>query len=146
MKRKGIIGLALILTLTLGTGIGVTAAASLGIRSESKGVIKYNDSIVIDGNSIGTWVKNDNGVGKWKDSKTYIITDKNIKSDSIVDLYYAESGKDAVSKANVTYDQESTEHTIICTFKKDIDSATQSNIKVTAMHIINPENITVTAP
>ena len=134
MKKKGLIGLALILALTLGTGIGAYAASKTWTH-ESKGVITYNDDIVIDGNAIGFWVKDSAGIGSFDSThKIYTITDNRLTADSIVDVYYSEEGKDAVSKANVAYSQETGK--TICTFKKVMDP---QKVKIIAMHVINPD-------
>ena len=124
MKKKGLIGLALILALTLGTGIGAYAASKTWTH-ESKGVITY----------IGFWVKDSAGIGSFDSThKIYTITDNRLTTDSIVDVYYSEEGKDAVSKANVAYSQETGK--TICTFKKVMDP---QKVKIIAMHVINPD-------
>lgn len=138
-KRIGIIALSLV--LALGAGIGVSAASSLKTTEISKGVIKYNDSVVIDGNSIGYWIQNSTAwtlPKDWSANATIIIEDANIKNNSLVEIYYKEDCKDLVAKSKVTYEQVDGSVTVKFEKAAPSETAKQKQIVIEAVHVTNP--------
>lgn len=137
-KRLAILTIAgVLMTSTLGV-----AAASGIVRS--KGLLSYNGGeIVVDGDAIGAWVKDDTN---WKCAKyasgntnpTITIQDADIKEDSIIDLYYDNADLSMVANAEPIYTQTTGQLKI--QFNKPQKITDEVNIDY--IKITNPVNTT----
>ena len=132
-KRLAILTIAgVLMTSTLGV------AAASGIM-RSKGLLIYNNGtekeIVIDGDAIGAWVKDDS----WKCDKTnpiITIEDTDIKPESVIDVYYNNADISVVANAEPKYTQS--EGNLKIEFNKS-GKITQE-INVDCIKITNPVN------
>lgn len=148
-SKKRVIAIIATLTLVFSLGIGVSAAAGAfsGKTRVSKGLILYNDnSVVVDGDSVGYWLADSNsGLGTWSNGNsttwsagaTLTITDEDLTPNSFVDVYFEENCKDVVSKADIKYIQA--DKTLKVVFSKASKAGNTVPVKIEAIHVVNPK-------
>lgn len=147
-KIKKIVLTGLAITLVAGSAIGVSAAASQHLRS--KGVWNYKNEVIIDGDAVGFWLTGDKIIpAEAGISDAYeIANDIDINEDSIITVFYSNDTKDLVGKAGAEYSQDG--HSVKVKFKsKPLQEGSSTNhveIKIDAIHIVNPINAPATNP
>ena len=137
-KKK--IGISLLCgTLILGSAFGVAAATEYS-NVRSHGLLKINSGdIIIDGDAIGYWI-DVNNYTITNNTASIIIKDKNIKTDSIIDIYYGNNGLDKISNAEPYYEQADGSVTIKFRKPQKLDS---DNLVIQSIHITNPVNTAI---
>lgn len=139
-NKKRILTIALAGMMALGTSFGV-AAASNNFRSH--GLFRMNnDDIIIDADAIGYWIKDTSSLKCSKynagsnTNPTITINDTDIKSDSLVDIYYSNGCVTAVANAEPEYAQ--TDGQVKVTFNRP--EKLTSDVTIDSVHITNPVN------
>lgn len=141
-KFKKVFLTGLTIALVTGSVLGVSAAASQHMRS--KGVWNYKNEVIIDGDAVGFWLTEDTVIPSegGVNAPFEIANDDDINEDSIITVFYSNDTKDIVGKAGAEYTQ--TGHSVFVKFKskplKDGSSTEYEDIKIDAIHVVNPIN------
>lgn len=139
-NRKRILTIALTGAIILGSSFGVAAATN---NFRSHGLLRINnDEIIVDADAIGYWIEDASALRCDKYdagnnvNPTIIIRDRDIESDSLVDIYYSNDCITAVANAEPKYEQ--TDGQITITFVRPVKLT--SDVSIDSVHVTNPVN------